>query len=80
MAPAQMGRVDVIGHIDGAEVQRGLSIVGEQRARAVAEWLIAAGISRGLVRLCPVNVRDMLVPTPPGVAEPWNRWTEVVRQ
>jgi outer membrane protein OmpA-like peptidoglycan-associated protein len=69
--------VNVHGHADAAEASRGRSILGERRARAVAEWLIAAGIPRELVAPIDHGASQFLVPTEPGKAERQNRRVEI---
>jgi outer membrane protein OmpA-like peptidoglycan-associated protein len=69
-------RVSVVGGIDTAEETRRQHIVGERRARAVAEALIAAGIPRAGVRVRNLGAR-LLQPTGPNVSERWNRRVEI---
>ncbi|MEO3471203.1 OmpA family protein [Roseomonas sp. CAU 1739] len=78
-APAySITRIEVGGHADGAEVSRGLAVVSERRARAVAEWLIAAGIPREYVIVTGYGARQLIVPTQPHEAEPLNRRVDVI--
>lgn len=76
--PPRMMPVIVNGHADGAEASRGQAIVGERRARAVAEWLIAAGIPREHVSPTGHGASQFLVPTLPNEAERQNRRVEIV--
>lgn len=78
-APAHtITRIEVGGHTDNAEASRSLAEVSERRARAVAEWLIAAGIPREYVFVTGYGARELLVPTQPRQAEPQNRRVEIV--
>jgi outer membrane protein OmpA-like peptidoglycan-associated protein len=73
-------RVEVAGHIDTAEEARRQHAVGERRARAVAEWLIVAGIPRESITITNRAGRLLMQPTPPNVSERFNRWVEIVRR
>lgn len=75
--PSLTLRVDIDGHVDAAEASRGLESVGERRARAMAEWLIAAGIPRAFVTVNGHGARQLLVPTAPNQAEPQNRRAQI---
>ena len=76
--PYTITQVEIGGHLDAAEASQGLTVVSERRARAVAEWLIAAGIPREYVFVTGYGDQRLLVPTPPGIAEPQNRRVEIV--
>lgn len=76
--PYTITRVEVGGHVDGAEASQGRATVSERRARVVAEWLIAAGIPREYVIVTGYGARQLLVPTQPHEAEPQNRRVEIV--
>lgn len=72
------GIVAVAGHVDGAEATGGASLIGAQRARAVGEWLIQAGIPRSAV--VTRNYDAQLPRVPPrssDLAEPQNRYVQV---
>lgn len=69
--------VVVQGHADRAEDRRALAAVGARRARAVAEWIIAAGVPSDLVSAEGYGATCLLVPSDPGQAEPQNRRVEL---
>lgn len=72
------GLVAVAGNVDGAEAAGGASFVGAQRARAVGEWLVQAGVPRSAVLARNYEAQVPLVPhRSPNVAEPQNRYVQV---
>lgn len=70
--------VQVIGHTDSTGSFEVNLQLGQQRADAVRQLLIGAGLAPALVRAVSYGEADPLVPSGDGVAEPRNRRVEVV--
>jgi hypothetical protein len=75
--PSPTTGFEVSGYIDTAEATRGWTRVGEQRARAVAEALIAMGVPRDMV-MTRNEGAEVTIPTGPNVWERQNRRATVV--
>ena len=86
--PAQVRRVDIEGYIDFSEVESECDLPAwecrlvvtrsEERAQAVAEWLVAAGIPREAITVSGRGAQHYLMPGGPmGLGDPFNRRVEV---
>ncbi len=69
--------VSVIGHTDTLETASYNYQLGLRRARAIAEQLRHLGLENIEISVESQGLRNLLVPTPMGVAEPRNRRVEI---
>lgn len=72
------GEIIVVGHTDTTGDAAANDRLSLQRARAVAELLIARGFKPELIEAVGRGERELLVPTADNVDEPRNRRTEVI--
>jgi outer membrane protein OmpA-like peptidoglycan-associated protein len=70
--------VVVIGHTDSVGSDQYNDALAQKRAEAVRAMLAARGIAPQDIVAIGRGKRDLLVPTPDGVAEPRNRRVEIV--
>lgn len=73
MAP----EVSVIGHTDTTGPAALNAALGLQRAMAIRDLLVEAGLAADLIDVVSHGEADLLVPTPDDTAEPRNRRVEV---
>jgi len=69
--------VQITGHTDTVGQEGDNDMLSLRRAREVREALIAQGLNPTISRAVGRGERELLVPTPDGVAEPRNRRVEV---
>jgi outer membrane protein OmpA-like peptidoglycan-associated protein len=69
--------VVVIGHTDRMGAADYNDKLSHQRARKVAQRLVAAGVAAEAIQIAARGEREPLVPTPDGVPEPRNRRVEI---
>ncbi|HET8586041.1 MAG TPA: OmpA family protein [Casimicrobiaceae bacterium] len=70
--------VVIIGHTDAVGSDQYNDALAKKRADAVKAMLVARGIAQDDIVAIGRGKRDLLVPTPNGVAEPRNRRVEIV--
>lgn len=68
----------VVGHTDAVGSDEFNDVLAQKRAEAVRASLIARGIDGKDIVAIAKGKRELLVPTPDGVAEPRNRRVEIV--
>ena len=68
----------VVGHTDAVGTDEFNDVLARKRAEAVRASLIAGGIDGKDIVAIGKGKRELLVPTPDGVAEPRNRRVEIV--
>jgi outer membrane protein OmpA-like peptidoglycan-associated protein len=68
----------VVGHTDAVGNDPQNDALGLRRAETVRASLIAAGVPAADVQAISRGKRAPAVPTPDGVAEPRNRWVEII--
>ena len=71
-------RIRVVGHTDRIGSPAANRRLAEKRARAVADFLVAAGLSADLIEIAAMGEADPPVATDDGVAEPLNRSVAIV--
>ena len=69
--------ISVIGHTDTLESASFNYLLGLKRAKAIAEKLRHLGLENMELSVESQGLRNLLVPTPMGVAEPRNRRVEI---
>ena len=70
--------VVVVGHTDAVGTDAFNDDLARKRADAIRDALIARGLAPGDVVAIGRGKRELLVPTPDGIAEPRNRRVEIV--
>lgn len=68
----------VVGHTDTVGSDQFNDALAKKRAESVRTALIARGLPQGDVTAIGRGKRELLVPTPDGIAEPRNRRVEIV--
>jgi OmpA-OmpF porin, OOP family len=68
----------VVGHTDAVGSDQYNDALARKRADAVSALLVARGVAASDIVAIGRGKRDLLVPTPSGIAEPRNRRVEVV--
>lgn len=68
----------IVGHTDAVGTDQYNDALAKKRAERVKAMLVERGIAQGDVDAIGRGKRDLLVPTPDGVAEPKNRRVEIV--
>ena len=68
----------IVGHTDAVGSDQYTDALAKKRAERVKAMLVERGIPAGDVDAIGRGKRDLLVPTPDGVAEPKNRRVEIV--
>ncbi|SFB71955.1 OmpA family protein [Polaromonas sp. OV174] len=69
--------ISVIGHTDTLDKASSNEVLGLKRAEAIAEQLKQLGLENIQLSIESQGLRNLLVPTPMGVAEPRNRRVEI---
>lgn len=66
-------RTDTVGSADNNLA------LAQARGQRIADWLVAAGVSRAIIRIDALGETDLVRPTADGVAEPLNRqvWIDI---
>ena len=77
LADMKIARVQVVGHTDRVGNPARNRALAEARARAVADFLIAAGLPAEMIEIDAMGEADAPVATDDGVAEPLNRCAEI---
>ena len=70
--------VVVVGHTDAVGTDAFNDDLARKRAEAIRDALLARGLAAGDVAAIGRGKRELLVPTPDGIAEPRNRRVEIV--
>ncbi len=73
-----LGRVRVVGHTDRVGSPERNRVLAEARARTVADFLVASGVSSTLIEARGMGEADMPIQTSDGVAEPLNRSVAII--
>ena len=68
----------IIGHTDAVGSDQYNDALAKKRADAVKAMLVARGVAQDDVVAIGRGKRDLLIPTPDGIAEPRNRRVEIV--
>ena len=68
----------VVGHTDAVGSDQYNDALARKRADAVSALLVARGVAASDIVAIGRGKRDLLIPTPSGIAEPRNRRVEVV--
>ena len=68
----------IVGHTDAVGTDQYNDALAKKRAERVKAMLVERGIAQGDIDAIGRGKRDLLVPTPDGVAEPRNRRVEIV--
>ena len=68
----------IIGHTDAVGSDQYNDALAKKRADAVKAMLVARGVAQDDIVAIGRGKRDLLIPTPAGVAEPRNRRVEIV--
>jgi outer membrane protein OmpA-like peptidoglycan-associated protein len=71
-------RVRLVGHTDRVGSAARNRALAEARARAVADFLVAAGVPGALIEAAGLGEDDLPVATDDGVAEPLNRSVAII--
>ena len=78
LADMKLGQIRLVGFTDRTGSPARNQALAEERARAVAGFLIAQGVPPQLIETAGVIDGDLPVPTGPGVPEPLNRSVSIV--
>ena len=78
LASRKVPDIVVVGHTDAVGTDKFNDELARKRADAVRAALVRRGIAEGDVVAIGRGKRELLVPTPDGVAEPRNRRVEIV--
>lgn len=78
LADMTLSRVRVVGHTDRVGSPAANRRLAEKRARAVVDFLVAAGLSADLIEADAMGEEDSPVFTDDGVAEPLNRTVAII--
>ena len=78
LADMKLGQIRLVGFTDRTGSPERNQVLAEERARAVAGFLIAQGVPPQLIETAGVIDGDLPVPTGPGVPEPLNRSVSIV--
>jgi len=68
----------IVGHTDAVGTDQYNDALAKKRAERVKAMLVERGIAAGDIDAIGRGKRDLLVPTPDGIAEPKNRRVEIV--
>jgi outer membrane protein OmpA-like peptidoglycan-associated protein len=68
----------IVGHTDAVGSDQYNDALAKKRADAVSALLVGRGVAPGDIVAIGRGKRDLLIPTPVGIAEPRNRRVEVV--
>lgn len=74
---ADVTRIMIVGHTDTAGANSYNDALSTRRAEAVAAYLAAAGISRGMMSISARGESDLAVSTADNIREPRNRRVEI---
>jgi outer membrane protein OmpA-like peptidoglycan-associated protein len=78
LADMKLGSVRLVGFTDRTGSPARNRVLAAERARAVADFLVAQGVPAGLIETAAVTEGALPVPTDPGVPEPLNRSVSIV--
>ena len=78
LASSPAGRIQAVGHTDAVGTHAFNDALARQRAETIRAALISRGIAPGDIVAVGRGKRELLIPTPDGVAEPRNRRVEIV--
>ena len=78
LADMKLGQIRLVGFTDRTGSPARNRALAEERARAVAGFLVAQGVPPQLIETAGVIDGDLPVPTGPGVPEPLNRSVSIV--
>lgn len=78
LAEMPLERIRVVGHTDRVGSPAANRRLATKRARAVADFLVAAGIPDDLIEVDGLGEADAPIPTDDGVAEPLNRSVAII--
>jgi outer membrane protein OmpA-like peptidoglycan-associated protein len=78
LAEMKLGSVRLVGFTDRTGSPARNRALAEDRARAVADFLVAQGVPAQLIETAGVTEGALPVPTDPGVPEPLNRSVSIV--
>lgn len=71
-------RVEIVGNTDTVGSESYNQYLSEKRANIVKKSLIDHGVPEGILIARGAGMRELLVPTPPGVANALNRRAEII--
>lgn len=78
LAKRRVRDIVVVGHTDAVGSDQYNDALAKKRADAVSALLVARGVAASDIVAIGRGKRDLLIPTPSGIAEPLNRRVEVV--
>jgi outer membrane protein OmpA-like peptidoglycan-associated protein len=78
LAEMKLGQVRLVGFTDRTGSPTRNRALAEERARAVADFLVAQGVPAQLIETAGVTEGALPVPTDAGVAEPLNRSVSII--
>jgi OmpA-OmpF porin, OOP family len=78
LAKRRVRDIVIVGHTDAVGSDEYNDALAKKRADAVSALLVGRGVAPGDIVAIGRGKRDLLIPTPAGIAEPRNRRVEVV--
>jgi outer membrane protein OmpA-like peptidoglycan-associated protein len=78
LADMKLGRIRLVGFTDRTGSAARNQALAEERARAVADFLVAQGVPAPLIETAGIIDGALPVPTEAGVPEPLNRSVSIV--